>query len=68
MEAAKWSYTMTQIADAAGLDPQLVRRHRRDRRFDPESLVSMSMYIVTAWLDRANRMREAVGAEERSDD
>jgi len=68
MEAARWSYTMAQIADAAGLDPQLVRRHRRDGRFDPDSLVSVSMYIVAAGLDRINRMREADGPEERRDD
>jgi len=48
MEAKRRYFTIRDVADAAGREAETVRKHRREGRFDADSLLSVARYISAA--------------------
>jgi len=61
MEAKRWYYTIHTIADAAGREEATVRKHRRERRFSIESLLSVARYISSA---KQAQLAQTIGDDE----
>ena len=62
MEARQIKYTMSDIAAAANMKADTVRKHSREGVFDSEDLLSVAWYIT------ANRGMELAGKKESEEE
>jgi hypothetical protein len=53
IQRRKWTYSLSQIAEAAAASVFTVRRHVKEGKLNPDSLVSVSCYIASRRLQDA---------------
>jgi len=50
-----WRYTLDDVSNASGRSIHTVRLHKREGRYNPTDLLSVSKYIVSGWLNETSR-------------